>query len=324
VTTIGLLGDVMLGRMVAQRLEVEPPQRVWSDELRQLCAGCDAVFCNLECCISERGRPTSRIAGKPFFFRAPPAAADALQAANVAAVSLANNHALDFETAALADTLDHLAAAGIPAAGAGASARAARSGVVIPAGDLRVGLLALTDHPFEYAGGNDSPGVAWAPLRKHLPDWVGEELQRLRAAADLVIAFPHWGPNMTTEPARSQRRRAEELVAAGADIVAGHSSHAFHGAGRVDGRPVLYDLGGAVDDYAIDPLLRNDLGLLALWRPGAARDLELVGWRLGYCETGLAREGDADWIAERLERACAELGTRCERLDESYCACAVE
>jgi hypothetical protein len=121
---------------------------------------------------------------------------------------------------------------------------------------------------------------------------------------------------MAAEPERWQRKRARELVAAGADLVAGHSAHVFHGIGRVEGRPVLYDLGGALDDYAVDPGLRNDLGILALWRPGTDPDLELVGLRLGFCETGLARGADADWIAVRLERACAALGTPIERVGE--------
>jgi poly-gamma-glutamate capsule biosynthesis protein CapA/YwtB (metallophosphatase superfamily) len=314
--TIGLLGDVMLGREVARRLGEGSPRHVWCDELIEVCATCDICLCNLECCISERGRRTARIAGKPFFFRAPPVAADALAAVRVAAVSLANNHALDYEEEALVDTLEHLAASEVSVAGAGASVHRARRGAVVPAGRLRVAFVAATDHPAEYAAGSDSPGVAWADLRAGLPDWIRMELARLRAEADLIVAFLHWGPNMTTEPARWQRRRARELVTAGADLVAGHSAHVFHGMERVEGRPILYDLGDALDDYAVDRRLRNDLGILVLWRPGADPDIELVGLRLGFCETGLARGADADWIAARLERACAELGTRVERVAE--------
>jgi poly-gamma-glutamate capsule biosynthesis protein CapA/YwtB (metallophosphatase superfamily) len=158
--------------------------------------------------------------------------------------------------------------------------------------------------------------VAWARLGSGLPEWVGEELGRLRGEADLVVAFPHWGANMTSRPERWQERRARELLDAGADMVAGHSAHVFHGIERVEGRPVLYDLGDALDDYAVHPELRNDLGVLTLWRPGAERDLELVGLRLDYCRTELARGTEADWIAARLERACAELRTGVERLDE--------
>jgi poly-gamma-glutamate capsule biosynthesis protein CapA/YwtB (metallophosphatase superfamily) len=314
--TIGLLGDVMLGRMVARRLAEEPPERVWSDEVVELCRSCDAVLCNLECCVSERGRRTERIAGKPFFFRAPPAAAGALAAVGTTAVSLANNHALDYEERALADTVEHLSEAGVSAAGAGASVERARRGAVIAAGDSSVGVLAITDHPREYAARSDAPGVAFADLRAGLPDWIPIELARLRAEADLVVAFPHWGPNMAAEPARWQRKRARQLVAAGADLVAGHSAHVFHGVEWVDGRPVLYDLGDALDDYRIDRVLRNDLGILALWRPGADPGLELVGLHLGFCETTLARGADADWIARRLERACAAFGTPVERVRE--------
>jgi len=59
----------------------------------------------------------------------------------------------------------------------------------------------------------------------------------------------------------------------------------------------------------IDPELRNDLGVLAIWRPDAEQQLELVGLRLEYCHTRLADGLDADWIAARLQRACRELGT---------------
>ena len=121
---------------------------------------------------------------------------------------------------------------------------------------------------------------------------------------------------MTAEPARWQRRRARELIAAGADLVAGHSAHVFHGVEEVAGRLVLYDLGDALDDYRVDPELRNDLGILPLWRPGADPELELVGLRLDFCETELAYGSEADWIAARLQQACAGLGTAAERVAE--------
>jgi poly-gamma-glutamate synthesis protein (capsule biosynthesis protein) len=233
-----------------------------------------------------------------------------------AAVSLANNHALDYEEEALLDTLEHLSAAGIASAGGGEEVDRARRGTVVEAGDARLGLLAATDHPAEYAAGGETPGVAFADLRSEFPAWIRAELSRLRDEADLVLAFPHWGPNMATEPARWQRERARELIAAGADLVAGHSAHVFHGVGMAGERPVLFDLGDALDDYRVDRRRRNDLGLLALWSPEAEREIELVGLTLGYCETGLARGKDADWIAARLQKACAALDTRVERVDE--------
>lgn len=314
--TIALLGDVMLGRGVGERLRSVPPESVWAADVRELLAGCEAVIVNLECCISERGRETRRVRGKPFFFRAPPAAIESLRAIGATAVSLANNHALDYEEHALADTLALLREAGIAVSGAGEDARRARAPAIIHAGGSSIGLATVTDHPSEYAAGEDALGVAYAPLREGTPAWLRESLARLHEGCDRVVAFPHWGPNMTTRPAGWQRDRARELIAAGADLVAGHSAHVFHGVAREDGHPVLFDIGDVLDDYARDPVKRNDLGILALWRPDGEPEIELVGLRLDFAHTSLARDADADWIAARLAVACEELGTGTRRLGE--------
>jgi poly-gamma-glutamate capsule biosynthesis protein CapA/YwtB (metallophosphatase superfamily) len=315
--TIGLLGDVLLGRAVAERLADVPPKEVWSPELRELCLASDFLICNLECCMSERGDRTTRIRDKPFFFRGPPEAVESLRVIGVASVGLANNHALDYEDPALLDTLDLLDQAGIEAAGAGRDLEAARRGVVVEAAIGRVGLVAVADHPHEYAAEDDEPGIAYADLARGMPDWLRAELGRLRKECDLVIAFPHWGPNMNPNTAPWQVRAAAEMVDAGATMVAGHSAHVFHGVGWQGGAPLLFDLGDALDDYAVDPRLRNDLGVLALWRPasGEAR-LELVGLRLDYCRTDLAYGADAEWIAGRVEDACPPLGSTVERVAE--------
>jgi poly-gamma-glutamate capsule biosynthesis protein CapA/YwtB (metallophosphatase superfamily) len=315
---IGLLGDVMLGRSVGDRLRDVPADELWSEEVRSLCASLDLVICNLECCVSDRGEPTRRIRGKPFFFRAPPSAVGALRAIGVRAVSLANNHALDYEEDALVDTLDHLARGGIAAVGAGCGVEAARRPGVVEADGQRVGLLCASDHPREYVAGEGACGIAYADLRRGVPEWQLDEVARLSERCDRVIAFPHWGPNMNPAAASWQRRAAAALQDAGATVVAGHSAHVFHGIEWSERGPLLFDLGDALDDYAVDPVLRNDLGVLAIWRPGAGdEELELVGLKLDYCHTGLAGGPDAEWIAARLAAACGELGTRVERLAEN-------
>jgi poly-gamma-glutamate capsule biosynthesis protein CapA/YwtB (metallophosphatase superfamily) len=312
---IGLLGDVMLGRMVARALRHQAPEMLWAPDLRQLAGTLDLVVCNLECCISARGEPTTLIEGKPFFFRAPPAAVDALKAMNIRAVGLANNHALDFGEQALGDTLELLNAGGIATAGAGFGRDAARSAAFVGVDGQRVGLIAVTDHPREYAAAPERWGVALAIMRKEPPAWLQRQLATARERCDLLIAFPHWGRNMSASPPRWQQRAAAGLRAAGADLVAGHSAHTFHGVGW-NGGPVLFDLGDVLDDYMVDPKLRNDLGVFAIWRPRSDPQLELVGLRLEYCYTRLANGADADWIAVRLERACREFGTSITRSDE--------
>jgi poly-gamma-glutamate capsule biosynthesis protein CapA/YwtB (metallophosphatase superfamily) len=317
VLRIGLLGDVMLGRKVGEALlRGNDPAELWHPELRALTSSLDLVICNLECCLSARGAPTTRIEGKPFFFRGPPQAVAALEAVNAGVVGLANNHLLDYGEQAGADTVELLAAHGISTAGAGLDVAAARAPALIERAGVRIGVLALSDHPVEYAAAANHPGIAYAPLRTGAPAWLLDAVAALRERCDLTVVFLHWGPNMATRPSAWQRALGSALIAAGADLVAGHSAHVFHGIAWEQDRPVLYDLGDALDDYRTDPLLRNDLGVLAIHTRGDhGQTLELVGLALDYCATRLAVGGEADWIAARLQSACGDLGSEVERTE---------
>jgi poly-gamma-glutamate synthesis protein (capsule biosynthesis protein) len=223
----------------------------------------------------------------------------------VSCVTLANNHALDFEAEGLLDTLALLDEAEIAHVGAGPDVPAARSPAVLEAAGLRLAVIGATDHPEEFAATAERPGVAFADLRRETPRWLREAVRE--TPADAVLVTPHWGPNMTADPVTHVRRAADDLVAAGATLVAGHSAHVVHG---VRG-PVLFDVGDFLDDYAVDPVLRNDLSMLFLvtvGRLGPVR-LEAVPLRLEYCFTRLADGEEAAWIRTRFREACAELGT---------------
>jgi poly-gamma-glutamate capsule biosynthesis protein CapA/YwtB (metallophosphatase superfamily) len=304
--TIALGGDVMLGRGVAGALAERRPADVWSPELRAVFGEADIALVNLECCISERGEPWDP-ERKPFHFRAPPRAVEALTAIGARAVWLANNHALDFGRQALADTLDHLARAGIAVVGAGRNLAEARAGRIVEAGGARIGLVAFADHPADFAATSDTPGIAWADIAGGAPDWLTAQVGRLSRTCDVVIGGSHWGPNMRTSPPHRHRTVAGDLVAAGLGALAGHSAHVVHGIERVDRVPICYDLGDLLDDYAVDPLLRNDLGMLVLLRPGER--LELVPLRLAFARTTLARGPDHAAIVERVILASRAMGT---------------
>jgi poly-gamma-glutamate capsule biosynthesis protein CapA/YwtB (metallophosphatase superfamily) len=301
---LALAGDTMLGRGVAEALGERDSASLIARDVVAVAQEADLFVLNLECCISERGRPWAA-AGKPFFFRAPPRATELLVHLGVNCVTLANNHALDFGEEALLDTFEHLAAAGIAWAGAGPDLESARTAAVLEAGEERVGVVALSDHPEDFAAAPGRPGIAWADLRAGVPGWAQEAVDDL--ALDVVVASPHWGPNMRDRPVRYVRHAGAALRGAGATLIAGHSAHVVQG---VEG-PVLYDLGDFLDDYRIDSRLRNDLGLLFLveLEHGQPCRLEAVPLKLEYCFTRLAAGNDAAWMRRRFRELCAELGT---------------
>ena len=312
--SVALAGDTMLGRKVAERIE-RPGSRLLAPELQEIATGADLFLANLDRCISDRGAPV-REPGKPFFFRAPPVAADRLAEIDVRCVTLANNHALDFGTEALTDTLDHLRAAGIAAVGAGCDEDEARAPVVLDTDAARVRLVAVSDHPASYAATPDRPGIAFADLaRAGPPRWLLDACG-CGSDVDLTIVLAHWGPNMQPSPVPHVRRAATALDAAGATLIAGHSAHVPQGpSGRT-----LFDLGDFIDDYAVDQALRNDLGVLwlvTLDRNGPRR-LEGVPLRLELAHTRRAGPEETRLLHSLLQQRCAAVGSSVRLEDDRF------
>jgi poly-gamma-glutamate synthesis protein (capsule biosynthesis protein) len=313
VVRLALTGDTMLGRLVGERLAAEGPASLFAPEVVDAVREADLFVLNLECCISERGEPWPA-PGKPFFFRAPPAAIETLRLLGVDCVTLANNHALDYGVTALADTIDHLADAGIAAVGAGSDVESARAPAVLRHDGFRLAVLGIADHPADFAAAPDRPGIAYTDLRHGIPGWLRHTVADAVETADAVLVTPHWGPNMVAAPRPGVREAARGLRQAGATLVAGHSAHVFHGVGD----RVLYDLGDFVDDYAVDPELRNDLGLVWLVDlddDGTPLRLEAVPLRLEFCHTRLATGDDAVRVGGRFRAACADFDTSVEEND---------
>lgn len=301
---IGLAGDTMLGRNVAERLSLAGPGSLFDPALVTAVNEVDLLLTNLECCISTHGRPWPD-ARKTFFFRAPARAIDVLAMLGVSCVTLANNHAMDFGAEALLETMDMLHASGIAVAGAGSNVAEARRPATLAHDGTTVSVLGLSDHPAEWAATSSSAGIAYANLQQRDTAWVDEALRT--STSDINIVSPHWGPNLVQRPSPYIRECALRFRASGATLVTGHSAHVFHGVG--DG--VLYDLGDFIDDYATDPMLRNDLGLFFIveFDGNVPVMLEAIPIALDPARTRLARPAEFRWIARRFRKACATEGT---------------
>ena len=314
---IALAGDVMLGRNVARAIEARPPEHVWGDVLPELLA-CDVRIVNLECAIARPGVHPRWTPPKAFHFLAGPRATDVLNAAAIDLVTLANNHTLDFGEGGLLETLERLEAAGIAYAGAGRDAREARRPARLRAGSSSVAVLAFTDNEPRWEAADDRPGVHYVPVRPE--DSRAAALRRAVAESaksdDLVLVAGHWGPNMLDRPLPHHPPFARALTDAGAHAFAGHSAHVFQGVEVLAGRPILYDLGDFVDDYAVDRELRNDRSFLWILDADgsgvSAIECVPVVIDARACRVGLATGAEARAASERLIRLCAEMGTAAE------------
>jgi poly-gamma-glutamate synthesis protein (capsule biosynthesis protein) len=315
---IAFVGDVMLGRGVDRELRRMHPAQPWSDVL-PLLTGADVRIANLECALTRHATPWLRTP-KVFHFRADPSAVEVLRAARIDACSLANNHTLDFGEQGLIDTLDTLDRAGIAHAGAGRNAADAAKPAFVSAGGspVSIALIAFTDNEPAFAAMRDRAGTQYLPVSL-TPESLGRVAHAIGAAraagATIVVFSNHWGPNMRLRPTPLFRAFAHAVIDLGVDIYYGHSAHVFQGIEIHAGKPILYDTGDFIDDYAVDRELRNDWSLVFRIRMegGLLHRIDLFPVTLAYARVARAHGSERDEILDRMESLSAEMGTRFAR-----------
>jgi poly-gamma-glutamate capsule biosynthesis protein CapA/YwtB (metallophosphatase superfamily) len=313
---LALAGDVMLGRTVAEVLPARGYGYPWGDVI-PLLREAELFLVNLECALTRSTQRWHDGKFKTFSFRAEPEAVETLRLARVDFACLANNHVADFGMDGLLETVRVLDEAGIAHAGAGANSDLAGAPAWLSAGGLRVGVVAFADHPEEWAARPTAPGINYIPISTEAAVLrrIEASLNAARQNADFVIFTIHWGPNMRARPTSEFRDFARAVVSAGADLFWGHSAHLVQGVEFRDGRPILYDTGDFVDDYAVDSELRNDLSALfrVTIRPPQIESVEAIPVAIDNMRVNLAHGTQRARFLRHLTTLCAEMGVRVEQ-----------
>ena len=309
----------MLGRLVGKEMKRKEPEAFWGTTAPALRLA-DVVFANLECAITTSRKQWKRT-HKIFHFGAPPRAIDVLKAGNIGCVSLANNHILDFETQGLRDTISLLDNAGINHAGAGSTLDAARAPAYVDLKDVTISFTAMTDNEPAFAATDQNLGAFFVNVgdRSIWGDVLTAAAARARATTpDVAILSAHLGPNMVDTPSQLFRDFADAAIDHGFDIFHGHSAHIFQGARTRNGKLILHDTGDFLDDYAVDPVLRNDWSFIFLVDIDNAqlKGLRMIPVKLSFANVDIATGALADTISQRMIDRCSPFDVTPERSDE--------
>lgn len=312
-----LAGDAMLGRGVDRVIHRQGPAYPL-EPLAPVTRAADLFFANLECAITPR---TDLYSGPPkaFYFRAAPPAVQTLLSAGVDLVSLANNHALDADSAGLLDTLELLDQNGIACVGAGPDLNAAAQPAFLQSAGQRFGVLAYCDHQEDFTAAPHRPGIRYVDLGDPvISEALAAEVAALAPQVDHVIIAFHWMPNWVRTIPPFYRSLAHRLVSAGARVIWGHSPHHFLGVEWLGDSVVLYSSGGLVDDYALHAEFRNDRQILfqVTLDGNGARQVLAYPLKLEFGRTHPANREARRWIAARFTRLCAEVGSQVEAQNE--------
>ncbi len=303
--TIAAVGDIMLGHRAGPYLRRNGPAYPFVHVLPVL-REAEVVIGNLECPVSTRG---TAVENKKFTLRAGPLAVDALKAAGVRVVTLANNHAMDFGPLALRDTLDALGENGILATGAGMDLAEARAPAILTVDGIRIAFLAYSlTFPLEFYASPGRPGTA-----PGYEEYVRSDIRKARARADLVVVSFHWGAELMTEAKDYQRNLGHKAIDWGADLVLGHHPHVLQQLEVYRGRLIAYSLGNFVFGSESDRT-NTSIILLCTFKGktlvrAEAVPLDVNNYRVAY-QPRVLTGARADDLLERLGGASAKLGTR--------------
>jgi poly-gamma-glutamate synthesis protein (capsule biosynthesis protein) len=237
---LAVAGDVMLARTVeeyAGKYGVDYPFAPAASALSQA----DIAVGNLECAIALGGEP----AAKTYVFRAHPDMAAGLGRSGLNAMSLANNHILDFGDSGFAETLQHLESQGIAALGAGMDRAEAERPLIYDIRGVKVAVVAwLAYLQSNFAAGDNRPGVAYMDDRARM----AAQIREAKKQADVVVIILHGGKEYSFTSNAQQQDAAHWAIDAGADLVVGHHPHVLQETEIYGGRLIVYSLGDFVFD----------------------------------------------------------------------------
>jgi len=163
---------------------------------------------------------------KEWNMRGRPEYARILKNASVEAVSLGNNHIMDYQWEGVNDTFQNVTEQGIVYAIS--SPWGDQYGMYETPEGIQIGFVSVN----EYYDGNT------------VYTWLEEGYKELReAGADIMIACMHWGGDKVYEPEPEQRKLGHWLVDLGYDLILGCHPHVIQGIECYNGAYIVHSMG---------------------------------------------------------------------------------
>jgi poly-gamma-glutamate capsule biosynthesis protein CapA/YwtB (metallophosphatase superfamily) len=334
-SSIGLVGDLMLKSPLASLRKTDDSA---FDAAIETLQESDLVIANLEMPLSRRGSKMFKYAN----LLSDTELIKDVRAMGIHAVSLANNHMMDYGPEALEDTLAACDRAGIARAGAGMHLGDALAPAILETNQKSVALISVSSTlPIGSEAYDTMPGIAPIRVKFSLEvdtnlineqpgtmpvvhtwsleadeDRVCQEIAAAAERADYVVVAIHWGvPSYWLSPyqgllATYQPPLGRKLIDAGADIVFGHHAHALHGIEIHDGKPIFYSAGNFLFEGAPARGFMEPEPLIARVTLGDQTEIEIVP--LWIDERGLptlATGDQATAVLTKLARLSEPFGT---------------
>ncbi|MBT3320364.1 MAG: CapA family protein [Clostridia bacterium] len=157
----------------------------------------------------------------------------------------ANNHAFDRHEHGIEQTMQKLDEYGIAHTGSYASPEA-KQPLVVTVNNINIGIVSYTDISNQKPNSSQAYALDRYNEEKLTADIAATKL----AGADFIVVYIHWGNENTHKVTSRQKRMAQFIADAGADLILGSHSHCTQPMGLIETQrgttPVIYSMGNFV------------------------------------------------------------------------------
>lgn len=193
---------------------------------------------NLETALGSEGSPVKK--GGPNI-RSTETIFDALKSINVLAVTMANNHTMDFGGKALEDAISRLDEKKIARVGAGRNIDEAGKPLFLKTSEKDIIIINAGWYVEETVYATDKSQGCNALNRDKLVNQV--DMLRKEHPESMIILIPHWGFEFNTYPMPLDIAFAHECIDHGCNLIIGHHPHVIQAKEVYKGVSVYYSLG---------------------------------------------------------------------------------
>ncbi|RZI02068.1 hypothetical protein EIG99_02715 [Staphylococcus condimenti] len=217
------------------------------DDIRAFLTEGNFNICNFEAAISDDRNEYLKMR-KPFVLHADTeGTVEALKKENIHLATLANNHLMDCGVEGLTETVKQFKEERIHTIGAADYQEEAEKPFVLNVNGQRMTFFNAYWYrqpmyeEFDFYAIGEEPGVAC--MNPFIFEKIQQEKENHPNGKIIVIA--HWGADFK-DVRPLQRRFAEQLSKAGADIIIGHGAHMIQGIQKINQTTVAYSIGNGV------------------------------------------------------------------------------
>ena len=231
-----ILGDINTDWGWRESFDAGNPVPIFGDVMDVL-KGSDFAVANLELPLTESNNPSTKTGP---CLRGKTSDLSVLKKAGLSALSLANNHILDFGVQGLLDTLSAAEAECVPTFGAAKTAKDAARPLITLIKGWRIGFLSFAEEEFNIAY-NNAPGANLFD-----PYCSLEQIHAAKAQCDYLAVLYHGGIEHYEYPSPFLQKKCRAMVRAGADLVLCQHSHCIGTEESYHGATILYGQGNAI------------------------------------------------------------------------------